>query len=261
DVVEVLVGQPRLLLAERRVGLHLRVRLERPEVVLQPGDERDVANRPFGGGRVEEVLEHAPVDLAVLRLGRAARPGREEDVRGRGPAHGGGDRLAVLQVGDERGDAAVGVLRPAAEPGHLPSVVEESSGEVSSTDARDADDERTPGLPDGHGLPVGGRSSVRVWRPLVFASRAAVVRRASGASRAGSAPRRPRTTQTARTVSVPSLMRRCGVDDGKVIESPGSRMKSSNPTTTRSVPVSTYPNSWPLWRTKESSGLDALPGA
>ena len=36
-----------------------------------------------------------------------------------------------------------------------------------------------------------------------------------------SRPRRPRTTQIARTVSVPSLLSRWGVDDGKVIESPG----------------------------------------
>ena len=44
------------------------------------------------------------------------------------------------------------------------------------------------------------------------------------------APRRPRTTQTARTVSLPSLLSRWGVGDGKVIESPGPRMNSSNPT-------------------------------
>ena len=44
-VVEVLVGQARLILRERRVRLSLGVRLERPEVVLEPGDERDVARR------------------------------------------------------------------------------------------------------------------------------------------------------------------------------------------------------------------------
>ena len=73
--------------------------------------------------------------------------------------------------------------------------------------------------------------------------------------------RRPRTTQMARTVSLPSLLSRWGVDDGKVIESPGPRANSSNPTTTRSVPLRTYPNSWPLWRASAASGLDAPPGA
>jgi hypothetical protein len=38
-------------------------------------------------------------------------------------------------------------------------------------------------------------------------------------------------------------------------------MNSSNPTTIRSVPLRTNPNSWPLWRTNESSGLDAPPGS
>ena len=45
DVVEVLVRQAGLILGERRVRLGLRVRLERPEVVLEPGDERHVADR------------------------------------------------------------------------------------------------------------------------------------------------------------------------------------------------------------------------
>ena len=71
----------------------------------------------------------------------------------------------------------------------------------------------------------------------------------------GCAPRRPRTTQIARTVSLPSLLSRWGVGDGNVIESPGSRTNSSNPTTTRSVPLRTYPNSWPLWRPSVLSGL------
>ena len=76
----------------------------------------------------------------------------------------------------------------------------------------------------------------------------------------GCAPRRPRTTQTARTVSLPSLLSRWGVGDGKVIESPGPRLNSSNPTATRSVPLRMYPNSWPLWRPSAWSGPDEPPG-
>ena len=55
-VVEVLVRQARLLLGERRVGLGLRVGLERPEVVLQAGDQGDVPHRALGADRVEQVL-------------------------------------------------------------------------------------------------------------------------------------------------------------------------------------------------------------
>ncbi len=84
-------------------GWALRVGLERAEIVLQPGDESDVLDRLLGAGRVEQVLEHAPVDVDVLGLGRAALPGREEDVRRGGAAHGCGDRAGVQQIGGQRG--------------------------------------------------------------------------------------------------------------------------------------------------------------
>ena len=110
DVVEVLVRQARLLLRERRVRLGLRVRLERPEVVLEPGDQRDVSDGPLAGDGVEQVPEHAPVDVAVLRLGRAARPRREEHVGRCGAAHRGRDRVGVLEIRAERCDPLVDVL-------------------------------------------------------------------------------------------------------------------------------------------------------
>ena len=69
-VVEVLERQARLIFGERRVRLNRGVRLERPEIVLEPGDERDVANGLLGGGRIEQVLQHAAVDIDVLGLGR-----------------------------------------------------------------------------------------------------------------------------------------------------------------------------------------------
>ena len=67
-VVEVLVREARLLLGERRVGLGLRVRLERPQVVLETGHQRNVLGPIAPRGRIEEVPEHAAVDLAVLGL-------------------------------------------------------------------------------------------------------------------------------------------------------------------------------------------------
>src|SRR2546426_3080114 len=50
-------------------------------IVLEPGDERDVADGLLGGGRVQEGLEHPSGDVAVLRLRRPTRPRRVEDMR------------------------------------------------------------------------------------------------------------------------------------------------------------------------------------
>src|SRR5262245_65853642 len=82
-VEEVREGQPRHLLAQRGVRLDLRVILERPEVVLQPGDEGDVpeARGPIEGG--EQVPYQGAVGGDVLLLTRPADPGREENVGGR----------------------------------------------------------------------------------------------------------------------------------------------------------------------------------
>src|SRR4051812_33114756 len=211
--------------------------------MLQPGDKRDVPDGPFGGRRVEQVLQHAAVDRAVLRLRFAARPRRIEDVRRCGASHCRRDGVCVSQVGDERGDALVEILWTTAQARHLPAVGEESACEIAAADSRDAGDER-PGC---H----------RLLFPAVTATARSATCSMSGPV---SPPRRPRTTQIARTASGPSLIRRCGVDDGNVIESPDSSTYSSKPTTMRSVPLRMCPNSWPLWRTSSSS-LDAPPGA
>ena len=59
DVVEVLVRQAGLLLGERRIRLGLGVGLEGAEIVLEAGDERDVADGLSARERIEEVAEHA----------------------------------------------------------------------------------------------------------------------------------------------------------------------------------------------------------
>src|SRR5579859_3010375 len=69
NVIEVLVRQALLLFGEGRVRLNLCVRLEGAEIVLQPGDECDMPNRPLERSRSEQVLQHAPIDVAVLSLG------------------------------------------------------------------------------------------------------------------------------------------------------------------------------------------------
>ena len=93
---------------------------------------------------VEQVLQHAAVDVDVLGLGRATRPGSEEDVRRREASHGCGDCLGVEEIGAQRRDALIEPLRTAAETGDLPAVGEQALGEVPPADARDADDERAP---------------------------------------------------------------------------------------------------------------------
>src|SRR5207249_5300368 len=133
------------------------------------------------------------------------------------------------------------------QPRHVPAVGEQALSDVAAADPGHADDERAAG----HCLRFPDTATPR--------TRSGGAPAGSPCSCPASAPRRPRTTQIARTVSGPSLLSRCGVDDGKVIESPGSRTYSSKPTTTRSVPLSTCPNSCPLWRTKAPSGLDAPP--
>jgi hypothetical protein len=79
-VEEVRDGQSRHLLAQRGVRLDLRVVLERPEVVLQPGDEGDVpeARGPVEGG--EQVPHQGAVRRDVLLRARPADPGREEHI-------------------------------------------------------------------------------------------------------------------------------------------------------------------------------------
>ena len=63
------------------------------------------------------------------------------------------------------------------------------------------------------------------------------------------------------TTSSPSLWSRCGTVEGKKMLSPGSSTWSSKPTVTFRRPLSTVPNSRPLWRTSAAAGPDPLPGA
>ena len=79
-VVEVGHRQSLLGLPERRVGGLGCVRVERAEVVLEPGDERDVLERGCPAGGSEQVGQHGAVDPLVLGLRLLPRPGREDDV-------------------------------------------------------------------------------------------------------------------------------------------------------------------------------------
>ena len=78
-VVEILHAEAGLLLAERRLRQDaLSVRLERPEIMLQPGHERDVTRAVGLAEAVEQVADHRRVDPDVLGFGRLPQPGRDE---------------------------------------------------------------------------------------------------------------------------------------------------------------------------------------
>ena len=141
DVVEVLVRQASLILRERRVRLNRGVRLEWPQIVLEARHERDVAHGLFSGGRVEQVLQHATVDVDVLRLSCSPRPGGEEDVRRGAAAHGFGNRTGILEISGDRSDPRIEGVWPPAETGDLPPLGEKALHDVAPADARRADDE------------------------------------------------------------------------------------------------------------------------
>jgi hypothetical protein len=101
---------------------------------------------PYGllrRGRFEEVLEHASVDVAVLRLRRTTGPRGEEDVCRAHPPHDRGNRVGVLEICNQRADPLVDAFRVTTESRDLPTVGEETPGEVPSADARHSDDECT----------------------------------------------------------------------------------------------------------------------
>ncbi len=79
-VIEVLIGEAFLILPKGSIRFHECVRLERPQVVLQPGGEGNMLQARGVGNRGEEVAQHGPVHRDVLGLGGLAGPGREEDV-------------------------------------------------------------------------------------------------------------------------------------------------------------------------------------
>ena len=70
--------------------------------MLEAGDEGDVPYGPFPRRRIEEVLEHPPVDVAVLRLGGTTGPGGEEDVCRGHALQDCGNSVGVLEICDDQ---------------------------------------------------------------------------------------------------------------------------------------------------------------
>ena len=133
-VVEVLDVLPALLLAKRgRRHRALAVGLERAEIMLQPGHQRDMSD-PGALQAVQQVAHHAAVDADILGLGGLSQPGGDEHrIRlqaGEGSLGGGG----VLQIGSDRRDARLPV-RPACQTVDRPALVEQSLRGGAADDA------------------------------------------------------------------------------------------------------------------------------
>ena len=185
DVVEVLDRQPRLLLAERRLGLGARVGLEGAEIVLEARHQRHVAEVGRVVQRVQDVADHGAVDGAVLGLGGLPRPGGEEDVGGLDRRQRPADALGVAQVGRDRADPGRRGLGVAGEAVDGPAArLQQVLGEVAAGDAGDAHDQRGRC----HGLLPGPARG----GPLVSRRSAAPARRGcrGRGSRTGAAQRR-----------------------------------------------------------------------
>ncbi len=138
-VVEVLTRQPLLLLAERRLHRRARVRLERAEVVLEPGHQGGVPEAAAGHQRIQHVLEHGAVDLDVLRLGRLSLPGAEEQVSGAQPLQDPRGARRVQHVGPDRPHPRDRGPAAARQAVHLPSGLHQSPGHVVARDPGDPD--------------------------------------------------------------------------------------------------------------------------
>ena len=79
-VVEVLIGESGLLLAERRHHLGFGVGLERAHVMLGAGYQGDM-HYFFAFNGMQQIAHHAGIHAAVLGLRRLAQPGGDEYVR------------------------------------------------------------------------------------------------------------------------------------------------------------------------------------
>ena len=119
-IVKVLDIQAALLFSKGRLRqLTLAVALERPQVMLQSGDQRDVLHGLPGRNCLQQVAHHARIDADVFSLCRLPQPGREEDVCRRCALQCRAQGRTVLQI---RGDGchASQRQRPACKPIHIP---------------------------------------------------------------------------------------------------------------------------------------------
>ena len=122
-IIEVLDIQPPLLLAERRLRQRtFAVSLERPQIVLEPGDQRDMARPGSGRQAIQQVAHHRGIDADILRLAVLPRPGGDKHRIGRDVGQRRTRVRRIVQVCDDGPDA---VLRhgSACQSVHGPSLL------------------------------------------------------------------------------------------------------------------------------------------
>ena len=140
-VEEVRDRQPRHLLAQRGLQLGFRVVLERPEVMLQAGDEGDV---PEALGRIEggeQVPHQGAVHRAILLLGRPADPGRDENVGGVDAGERRPERLQFKQIGRDGSNAGDAALRLAGDAMDLPTFGDKMLSQIAPYQAGHSGDD------------------------------------------------------------------------------------------------------------------------
>ena len=169
-VIEVCDVESRLVLAEGGIRHRaLSVGFERAEVVLETGDQGNVAHRCVGE-RGEEVTDHAGVHLDVELLGCLTGPGRKEDPIG---------QLAgqhALQVGGgaqvrlDPAHAGQGAAAAAGEGENLPALSRQLVDDGGAGYAGSSDDEGGTGAGFGgnnhYCMQPSKRSSIPCSEPL-----------------------------------------------------------------------------------------------
>ena len=127
-------------LAEGRGGqAALSVVLERPEVVLQAGDQRDMPDAAAGPQRVKQVAHHGSVDTDVLRLSGLALPGGDENMGGTLLLQPGLQPGRVEQVGRKRLQRLDVLRRAPRQVADLPALAQQAPGQIVAHDAADLD--------------------------------------------------------------------------------------------------------------------------
>ena len=161
-------------LAEGRGGqAALSVVLERPEVVPQAGDQRDMPDAAAGPQRVQRVAHYGSVDTDVLRLGGLALPGGEEDMGGTLLLQPGLQPGRVEQVGRKRLQHLDVLRRAPRQAAHLPALAQQAPGQIVAHDAADLDQlglrprsRRRRFTRSGSGRVGAGTGRAREWPPL-----------------------------------------------------------------------------------------------
>ena len=142
-IVEILVGEARLLFAERCDRLSLCIGLEGSHVMLETGDQRDMANG-LAFHRAQEIAHHAGVDAAVFCFRRLAQPGRDEDVGGMNVCQRLHDGDGVGQVHGDMSDARRQVVLVTGKAGDSPAFGHKPFRQMAADNAGYAGDECMP---------------------------------------------------------------------------------------------------------------------